>query len=143
MKREHGYELASKSDRLFASIIQSVILTLGLILIYLLINEPISEIWKDDIELTDVLFAVIQAIIIGIVFYPLFSGNLGHKIFGLKVISSETGADFNKYDEGALREFFKTLLSYLFIPVIWILWDKKNQNLYDKITKTYVVKKWD
>ncbi len=143
MKREYGYELASKSDRLFGAIIQSLIFMVALIIIYYILNEPISDLLNSETDLTDVLFAIIQAVILGMVFYPIFSGNLGHRILGLKVISSVTGADYDKYDEGALREGFKTLLSYFIIPSIWILWDKKNQNLYDKLTKTYVVKKWN
>jgi uncharacterized RDD family membrane protein YckC len=34
-------------------------------------------------------------------------------------------------------------LSFLVVPVIWLLFDKKKQNLYDKITKTLVVKRKD
>ena len=81
----------------------------------------------------------IFSLIIGAVLYPICMGNLGHKIFNLKVISSESGADYNKASDGAIREFLKYLSSYLIIPIIWILWDNKNQNLYDKLTKTFVV----
>jgi len=80
-------------------------------------------------------------LIVGAVFYPIFTGNLGHKIFNLKVISSESGSDYRKASDGAIREFLKYILGYLIIPMIWILWDEKNQNLYDKFTKTYVVEK--
>ena len=81
----------------------------------------------------------IFSLIIGAVLYPICIGNLGHKIFNLKVISSESGVDYNKASDGAIREFLKYLSSYLIIPIIWILWDNKNQNLYDKLTKTFVV----
>jgi hypothetical protein len=40
-----------------------------------------------------------------------------------------------------MRELLKYVLTFLVIPVIWILWDEKNQNLYDKMTKTLVVEK--
>jgi uncharacterized RDD family membrane protein YckC len=59
----------------------------------------------------------------------------------LKVISSETGDDYKKASDGAIRELLKGVLSFFLIPIIWILWDDKNQNLYDKLTKTYVVEK--
>ena len=41
---------------------------------------------------------------------------------------------------GFLREFAKTVLLAFFIPQIWLLFDKKNQNLYDKFFDTVVVK---
>lgn len=73
--------------------------------------------------------------------YPKYCGNLGHKLMGLKVISSETGEDYNKLSQGIFREVLKLMFGYVLIPCIWLLWDKDNQNLYDKITNTYVVKK--
>lgn len=83
---------------------------------------------------------IIFALIMG-VFYKIYAGNLGHKLFNLKVIHSETGVEFKSYGRGVFRELLKNFLAYLIVPIIWILWDKNNQNLYDKITKTYVVKK--
>ena len=95
----------------------------------------------DDLEPIDVVYSVVYGIVVGAIFYPLFSGNLGYRIFNLKVISAETGEDFNKAENGAIRECLKSVLSYLIIPIIWILWDENNQNLYDKLTKTLVVYK--
>ena len=141
MKRKHGYELASRTERLFAAIVSSIIILVAFVLIYLLLGIPISEVLNYDNDWIDILFGIIQSLILGAIFYPIFIGNIGHKIFGLKVISAENGEDFKKYDEGALREALKNILGYLIIPSIWILWDENNQNLYDKLTKTYVVKK--
>jgi uncharacterized RDD family membrane protein YckC len=42
---------------------------------------------------------------------------------------------------GAIREAIKSLSAWLFIPIVWLLWDENRQNLYDKAVKTYVVKK--
>jgi uncharacterized RDD family membrane protein YckC len=89
----------------------------------------------------DVIYSLLTGLAIGAVFYPLFTGNLGHRIFNLKVISAATGKDFKKPLRGAAREGLKYVLGYVFIPIIWLLWDDKNQNLYDKITKILVVKK--
>lgn len=74
-------------------------------------------------------------------FYPIWSGNLGHKIFGLKVISSVDGSDFNKAISGAGRELLKAAMSLIFIPVVWLMSDSNRQNLYDKRFNTYVVKR--
>lgn len=141
--RVYNYELASKGDRLFAAIIQGILLFILLIIVHKLIGIPIATIFSSDTDLIDILISILQGIILGAVFYPFFTGNLGHKIFGLKVISAETGEDYKKADEGAIRECLKNILGYLIIPNIWILWDNKNQNLYDKLTKTYVVKRYD
>jgi uncharacterized RDD family membrane protein YckC len=83
--------------------------------------------------------SIISAVIIGAVCYPYLKGNIGHNLLKLKVISSETGEDYTKSSQGAFREFLKAIFIFFIVPAIWILWDRKNQNLYDKFTKTYVV----
>jgi len=87
----------------------------------------------------DIPVDAIFGLIVGAIFYPIFCGNLGHRIFNLKVICEETGEDYNKAEKGALRECLKYALTFLIIPIIWILWDEKRQNIYDKMTKTLVV----
>ena len=106
----------------------------------------IFKIITKDFSANDTIFIKIEyitifSLFIGAVLYPIFTGNLGHKIYNLKVISSESGSDYSKAYEGAIREFLKWMLSILIFPMIWILWDYKNQNLYDKLTKTLVVEK--
>jgi uncharacterized RDD family membrane protein YckC len=59
---------------------------------------------------------------------------------GLIVISSVDGKIKKDAAAGAIREGIKAIFSYFLIPSIWLLWDDDNQNLYDKIVKTYVVK---
>jgi uncharacterized RDD family membrane protein YckC len=71
----------------------------------------------------------------------MWGGNLGHKIMGLKVISAENGEIQSNAKTGAIREALKSVFSLVFIPVVWLLWDDNRQNLYDKVVKTYVVKK--
>jgi uncharacterized RDD family membrane protein YckC len=60
---------------------------------------------------------------------------------GLKVVNIENKSNFNTFYEGAFREFIKDFSIILIIPNLWILFDKKNQNIYDKIFKTIVVKR--
>ena len=76
---------------------------------------------------TAVFYSAITSLVSVIVFYPSFGGNLGHRVFNLKVVSEENGKDFNKAWEGASRECLKYVLDYLLIPVIWILRDKKGK----------------
>ena len=135
----HGYTLASKGTRFIASLTEGIIYFIFMAGIYFMLGYPIRDLLNSDFELSEIGYSAIAGLIVGAIFYPIFTGNLGHKIFGLKVISSETGEDYKKSTEGAMRELLKNVLSYLIIPIIWILWDEKNQNLYDKLTKTYVV----
>ncbi|MGB2153652.1 MAG: RDD family protein [Flavobacteriaceae bacterium] len=137
----HGYKLASKSKRLFASLIEGVIYMLLVMVVFLGIGKSFVEYLNRDFEFLEIVYSAMAGIVIGGIFYPLFSGNLGHRILNIKVISEETGEDYNKAEKGAIRECLKYVLAYLIIPILWILWDTKNQNLYDKLTKTLVVEK--
>ena len=145
MKTKHGYKLASKSKRLIVTITETLI---GLLIIFgifkLYPGGTFDEYWERTWEATesiDIIYSAVSGLIFGAVFYPIFSGNLGHKIFNLKVISEETGEDYNLPEKGGIRECLKYILGCLIVPKIWILWDEKNQNLYDKLTKTLVVEK--
>jgi transcriptional regulator with XRE-family HTH domain len=136
----HGYILASKGTRFLANLLETFIFSITIFIPYVVYTCS-SLIEFRDSNPIGFRFAAIFGLIVGAIFYPLFTGNLGHRIFGLKVISAESGNDYNKAYEGAIRELLKGVLSFLLIPIIWILWDDKNQNLYDKLTKTYVVQK--
>jgi uncharacterized RDD family membrane protein YckC len=140
----HGHKLASKGKRLIASLTEGIIFGLIFLTIYLILGKTVSEFWNNinsDFEFLDIVYSLATGLILGAIFYPMFVGNLGHRIFNLKVISSENGKDYKKMEKGAIREGLKHSLGILIIPNIWILWDEKNQNLYDKITKTLVVEK--
>jgi uncharacterized RDD family membrane protein YckC len=130
-----GYKLASKQDRFFATVIETIALALPA-LVFTGDNGAIGEIIGFGGQ---ILFSAI----LGAVFYKMWSGNLGHKIMGLKVISTVDGADQNIPLTGAIREGLKNIFGIVLIPVIWLLWDEDSQNLYDKVVKTYVVKKKD
>jgi transcriptional regulator with XRE-family HTH domain len=139
----YGYKLAPKWKRLFANFLEFavffVIVVLPVIFYMVIIkgyNHP-----NDFVFITGIEYMTPFSLFVGALFYPFFTGNLGHRIFGLKVISSKTGEDYNKASDGAIREFLKYIMSYFIIPFIWILWDEKNQNLYDKFTMTFVVEK--
>lgn len=140
-KKAHGYTIAAKGDRLAATLVEEIIFGVVFFGGFEIFGGSLKVFFIDDLEPIDVVYSVVYGIVVGAIFYPLFSGNLGHRIFNLKVISAETGADYNKAENGAIRECLKSVLCYLIIPVIWILCDKNNQNLNDKLTKTLVVYK--
>lgn len=128
-----GYELANRRKRLFATIVESIILLIPAMIVF----GGETDLYSAESILGQVVFSAI----LGAIFYSLWSGNLGHKLFGLKVISSVDGSDKKNALSGALREGLKYIFSFVVIPVIWLLWDENKQNLYDKVSKTYVVKK--
>jgi uncharacterized RDD family membrane protein YckC len=132
-----GYKLASKWERFIASFIQALILLIPILII------TKGDYFNSDsyVSIYDIIINIILAIVVGGLMYPIWSGNIGHKIFGIKVISSENGEDVKNPIRGIIRELSKNILQYLILPVIWLLWDKDRQNLYDKISKTIVVKK--
>ena len=134
-----GYELAKRRERLFAALIQGLIVFLPVILIFDTPFDSTDDYWTKRFEMA-LLFAIVGGLI-NLFFYPIWSGNIGHKIMGIKVISKTDGSDFNKSIKGGLREAVKHLLGFFFIPSIWLLWDEDRQNVYDKIFDTYVVKK--
>lgn len=136
-----GYQLASRGKRCLATLTETIIYTFVMLGIYLVFGKSFNYYWERELELIDIPVSAITGLIVGAVFYPLFSGNLGHRIFNLKVISAETGKELNTAPEGAIRELLKYVLGYLLIPVIWLLWDDNKQNLYDKLSKTLVVEK--
>jgi uncharacterized RDD family membrane protein YckC len=130
-----GYKLARRRDRFFATLLEGIIIWIPLTII---MGE---EQFNDPYSFTSILSWLVIAIIFGAILYPIWSGNLGHKIMGLKVISAEDGSDQNKAGAGALREGLKSIFGIIILPVIWVLWDDDRQNLYDKVVKTIVVKK--
>lgn len=131
-----GYKLAGRGDRFVASLVEAIIFIIPMLIVF-----GASYFDEDVYSFGSIAGGAIFSAVLGAVFYSFWSGNLGHKIMGLKVISSVDGSDQNKALIGALREGLKNIFSLILIPVIWLLWDKDKQNLYDKVVKTYVVKK--
>ena len=73
--------------------------------------------------------------------YYFWSGNIGHKILKLKVIKADTEADCKNPVIGFFREPIKLICCWFIIPNIWLFFDEKKQNLYDKIFNTIVIEK--
>jgi len=135
-----GYELASIGQRFFAHFLQAVIIVFIAIFILFIAGNDFDG-GSSSYSFGQYIAGIIISALFGAMFYSMWSGNLGHKILGLKVISSVDGSDQNKAGAGALREGLKYAMSIVLIPVIWLLFDSDKQNLYDKMVKTYVVKK--
>ena len=75
-----GYKLASKWERLIASLVGGLIMLV-----------PILLITKGDyldgdsyVSIYDIIINIMLALIVGGLMYPIWSGNIGHKIFGIK-----------------------------------------------------------
>ena len=127
--------IARRRDRLFAAVIEAIIYSIPVAMI----ADPQTLDYGDGTEFSFYYFVV--AVVMGAILYPMWGCNLGHRIMGLQVVSSKTGQLLLSAKMGAIREGLKSILSFVLIPVIWLLWDGKRQNLYDKLMDTYVVKK--
>ena len=140
-----GFKFATKTERLLANIAENLIAFLAIIILYISLGLTIDDLFHDMLNgkpSIEALFAT--SIFIGLfrmLFYPVFSGNLGHIIFGLKVIDTKTGKNISSFKSGFIREFLKAAGSHFIIPNIWILFHKENRNLYDILLHTAVVKK--
>jgi uncharacterized RDD family membrane protein YckC len=130
------YELAPIGARFGGYLLVNVIV----LIIFFVVGGTIEDLENSDGFFRDALWAGLGGALINGIFYPFFSGNLGHKLLGLKVIHKENGEPMNNIFHGLLREFYKGVFSMVIIPVIWLLFDKNRQNLYDKMEKTLVVK---
>lgn len=139
---EYQYMIASKGKRFLAHLLEGVIYLFFTLLYYKILGNSVDDYLNREINVADFLYSALSSIITGFLFYPLFSGNIGHKLMGLKVISSRSGEEYKFASDGALRELLKYLGGFLIIPVVWLLWDNENQNLYDKITETLVVENY-
>lgn len=135
-----GYVLAGRWERLFATLLESICLVLPFLVFEysFLLNDFNND---NPFSFESIGYSTLICMILGAIWYPAWSGNLGHKIMGLKVISSVDGSDLNSVSAGISREALKCILGYVLLPIIWLLWDNNKQNLYDKIVKSYVVKK--
>lgn len=137
-----GYTLASPWRRLGATILESIIIYIPLAFIQGEYSFPFGNdtfFSSDVFNIQSQFFEIGIAAVLGAFFYSMWSCNLGHKLLGMKVISAVDGSDQRKASTGAIREVLKNVLGNFIIPSIWLLWDDRKQNLYDKITKTLVV----
>ncbi len=123
--------LASPTKRFWAEMINAIIF--GWPILAIRQGSEFTWISKDD------LYIIPITVITSAIFYPFFSGSLGHRILGIKVVSIESGEDKKSIFFGIYRELLKSILGYFIVPIIWLFWDKNYQNLYDKIVKTIVV----
>lgn len=128
-----GYKIATIEQRMWTGLINNILI-LAIVFIF-------SKILKLDYKLWENILKIIVAIILASIVYKFYPGNLGHKLTGLKIISSENGEDFKNSWSGMGREFFKTLFFYIVILVILFSNNQKNQMIHDKLFNTLVVER--
>jgi uncharacterized RDD family membrane protein YckC len=136
----NDYVLADYYQRILAVIINTAIY---LFIWYLLIgnsmfsdsSEPplISEYW--DFILSCAIWAVFNSI-----FYPFFSGTIGHKIMGIKVVTKKYNINYSSFFEAIFRELVKNISVLLLFPCIWIFFNKERRCIHDYFYGTIVVK---
>lgn len=133
------YELATKGERLGGYLLTQIFT----LVLFFILGGSLDDLESTEGFFMDIIYAGIGTGIFNGIFYPFFSGNLGHKLLGIKVIKKSDGSPIKNIFTGYSREFFKGALSVVIIPVIWLLFDDERQNLYDKIQGTLVVKDKD
>lgn len=130
------YELASTGERLGGYLLTQVIT----VILFFAFGGSLDDLETSNDFIDDIFYAGLGSGIFNGIFYPFFSGNLGHKLLGIKVIKVSDGTSVKNIFLGYSREFLKGAFSIILFPLIWLLFDKQNQNLYDKISGTLVVK---
>ena len=142
-----GYEHASLLQRFLAALVNGTCISIITTLLVKILsfnsaevslNSTFEELLNYEIQYT--IENVIVIVIISLIVYPRFCGNIGHKVLNLKVISSKDGGDYDDRINGVKRQVLKKILGFLIIPCIWLLFSPKRQNLYERIVHTYVVK---
>jgi len=77
-----------------------------------------------------------------VVTYSLWSGNIAHKMMGMKVIKASDGSELNSPMLGFIRELIKAgSILMLGIPFLFIFFNKDRQTLHDLLVGTLVVEK--
>lgn len=130
------YEVASVWERLGGYLILNIII----VILFFAFGGDIADLEQSEGLALDLLYAGLGSGLINGIFYPFFSGNLGHKLLGLKVIDMKDNSPVKSIFSGFGREFLKGAFSIIIFPLLWILFDSNNQNLYDKIQGTLVIR---
>lgn len=133
--------IATKNQRFFSLIIDFLILQIVFFSInYIIFNQSFLEYFDKEFDYSNTLISFLLSLLYGFIVYPFFSGNLGHRIIGLKVIHDDKN-DFNKFYEGGFREFLKSISLFLILPNLYIFFNSDNKNTYDKILNCKVIKR--
>ncbi len=139
----HGYLLAGRGERFLARLAESVIFTLG----YLLITFPAARLiepekliiyWLIMISLFLAATLIIQAILLG-----TRSQSLGKLIVGIKIIRSQTGEDAGFLYGFFVREFLNDLISIIpFYGLVdtLLIFSNDRRCIHDHLAGTTVVK---
>ncbi len=135
-KNYFGYDLAGPVRRLLAYVIHVAIATIPVY--YINTRYPM---YSAELKMQGLfpLINLLILILLGGLLYVFWSGNLGHRIMGIKVISAKDGSDVKNVLLASVRELVKALLSG--ISVLWYIFNKKDQALQDSLFNTYVVKR--
>lgn len=138
MKNEQ-YQYASFLLRIFSMIMDGIFLFIIAMIFMKYANSEQLDWISNNVELFQILSCIF--ITLYMLLFLLTMGGTPAKIgLNIKIIDAKTGEKL---------AFKKTIIRYIlsfissgvfFIGYIWILFDKKNQSLHDKIVGSYVIK---
>ena len=139
------HQLASKWQRFTAHLLEMILLGVIAISLVYMVDGDVDALFRDSnksiFNSFENFYGSLLAGILGAILYPRFSGNIGHRLMGIKLIEIKTGAECRSSWKGFKREFVKSLFYILIIPNLWILFDHRNQNYYDRIFGIVAVRK--
>ncbi|CAM4235715.1 hypothetical protein [Gillisia hiemivivida] len=81
---ESQYKIASKVKRLLAHLLEGIIYLIITLIYYNILGNSVDDYLNREVSVEHVLYSALASIVTGFIFYPIFSGNLGHKLLGLK-----------------------------------------------------------
>ena len=132
--------------RLVAYIIDGIIITVGVWIIYAIFGlggfaagQATSEVVFTTTHAIGLILAIVWSIGYIIVFWSVKGQTPGKMIMGIKIISTD-GSPIG-VGKAILRLIGYAISGIVFyLGFLWIIWDKDKQGWHDKIAGTYVVK---
>lgn len=144
--------LASRWARLFAAIIDSILLAIVIGLVTLPFvdygrifeNSDGETTWVPTGQWTANITGVVLALLYYWLMHAKWGQTLGKKALGIRVVRAEDGGAIAN-GQALGRAAFYTVLGGIcgcigLIDVLWCLWDERKQCLHDKVAKTLVMK---
>nr|WP_174505674.1 RDD family protein [Acinetobacter sp. Marseille-Q1620] len=138
---DYKYEYAGFWIRLFATIIDTIILLAILIPLSIILDATgsgVEEI-QPQISISELVWQLLCAVVY-IIFWVKYSGTPGKLLLRLKVLDEATGNKIS-ITQGIIRYLGYIVSAIVFcIGYFWIAFDSKKQGWHDKMAKTVVVR---
>lgn len=136
---KESFSYASFWTRLWASLIDTMLFLLPIYVLYFLIYGKDSFLNPPEYSILEMLLENIYTFSITFSFWFYKQATPGKMLFKVKIVDATT------YEKASTKQYIIRYIGY-FISLIpmglgyfWVLWDKKNQALHDKLAHTIVI----